>query len=270
MKIRGINYNVDVKSEGQPLVLLHGFTGSSDNWTSILNEITNTSFILIDIIGHGQTEIPEDPARYTTEEAVEDLVTILDDLNIEKANFLGYSMGGRLALSFTATYPNRVNKLILESSSPGIKDTEEREKRKKSDEKLAEKIIEKGIVSFVDYWEDIPLFSTQKRLPEKQKEKIREKRLQNSSIGLANSLIGMGTGVQPSWWDKLPSLKNPILLICGELDQKFCDIANTMHQMFPNTVLKEIKDTGHAIHVEQPRIFGKIVNEFLNSARYGK
>ncbi|WP_299094369.1 2-succinyl-6-hydroxy-2,4-cyclohexadiene-1-carboxylate synthase [uncultured Metabacillus sp.] len=267
MKIRGIEYNVEVKSKGQPLVLLHGFTGSSSNWTSILNEISDTKFILIDIIGHGRTESPEDPARYRTEEAVEDLISILNKLNIEKANFLGYSMGGRLALSFTATYPNRVNKLILESSSPGIKDMDERIKRKISDEKLARSIIKNGMVSFVDYWEDIPLFSTQKRLPKEQRKQIREKRLENSSLGLANSLIGMGTGVQPSWWKMLPSIKNPILLVCGELDQKFCEIANKMNQMFPNSTLNEIKDAGHAIHVEQPRIFGKIVNEFLHSAR---
>jgi 2-succinyl-6-hydroxy-2,4-cyclohexadiene-1-carboxylate synthase len=57
----------------------------------------------------------------------------------------------------------------------------------------------------------------------------------------------------------------PVLLLCGELDQKFCDIAKSMDQLLSKSVVNEINGTGHAIHVEQPRIFGKIVNEFLKS-----
>jgi 2-succinyl-6-hydroxy-2,4-cyclohexadiene-1-carboxylate synthase len=265
MKIRGIQYHVDVQStsEGEPLVLLHGFTGSSQNWKHIIGNLSMFKIILIDIVGHGYTDSPVDPARYRMQEVVEDLLCILDELNIEKANILGYSMGGRLALSFAAVYPNRVNKLILESSSPGLKGAEEREKRKQADERLAAEIVEEGIVQFVEKWENIPLFATQNRLPIDKRNAIREKRLQNSSIGLANSLIGMGTGAQPSLWHRLQDIKVPVLILCGELDKKFCTIAKSMHMLLSQSVVKEINDAGHAIHVEQPRIFGKIVNEFL-------
>ncbi|WP_338789431.1 2-succinyl-6-hydroxy-2,4-cyclohexadiene-1-carboxylate synthase [Metabacillus sp. FJAT-53654] len=265
MKIRGIHYHVDVYSEGEPLVLLHGFTGSSHNWKSVMNDLRNCTFILIDIIGHGNTESPEAPSRYRMEEVVKDLASILDEIKIEKANFLGYSMGGRLALAFAATFPNRVNKLILESSSPGLKFVEEREKRKHEDEKLAGEIVRDGIVKFVERWENIPLFATQKRLPIQQRNSIRQQRLQNSNLGLANSLIGMGTGAQVSLWEELPNIKIPVLLLCGELDKKFCDIAKNMDEHLSISVVKQINDAGHAIHVEQPRIFGKIVNEFLNT-----
>jgi 2-succinyl-6-hydroxy-2,4-cyclohexadiene-1-carboxylate synthase len=266
MKIRGIHYQVNVHSKGEePLVLLHGFTGASSNWKHIVNELSAFKIILIDIIGHGQTDSPQDPSRYRIEEVVEDLVCILDKLTIEKANILGYSMGGRLALSLAAIYPKRVKKLVLESSSPGLELVDEREKRKYADEKLAYEIVKEGIVQFVEKWENIPLFATQKRLPIQQQHEIRQQRLRNSSLGLANSLIGMGTGAQPSWWNVLPNIKVPVLILCGELDKKFCDIAKSMHQHLSNSVVNEINDAGHAIHVEQTRIFGKIVNEFLIS-----
>jgi 2-succinyl-6-hydroxy-2,4-cyclohexadiene-1-carboxylate synthase len=53
--------------------------------------------------------------------------------------------------------------------------------------------------------------------------------------------------------------------LCGELDKKFCDIAKNMDEHLSISVVKQINEAGHAIHVEQPRIFGKIVNEFLNT-----
>ena len=71
-------------------------------------------------------------------------------------------MGGRLALSFAMEYPHKVRKLILESSSPGLKTEAERKKRQIQDEKLAQMILEQGMERFVEYWEDVPLFSSQK------------------------------------------------------------------------------------------------------------
>lgn len=264
MKIRGVDYHVDVVSEeGEPLVLLHGFTGSSQNWNEVIKEFSNYKLIVIDIIGHGQSASPVDPLRYKIEEVVRDLGQILNELNIEKVNLLGYSMGGRLALSFSMIYPTRVTKLILESSSPGLADSNERAKRKEADEKLAAEINSLGLVHFVDKWESLPLFKTQKKLSPSQQNSLRRQRLLNTSLGLANSLIGMGTGAQPSWWDKLQSLNIPVLLLCGEHDKKFCNVAIRMHELLTKSVRKEINGAGHAIHVEQPRIFGKIVNDFL-------
>ncbi|GIW50403.1 MAG: hypothetical protein KatS3mg080_1014 [Anoxybacillus sp.] len=76
-------------------------------------------------------------------------------------------MGGRrLALTFAVLYPQYVQTLILESSSPGLKTEEERMKRREEDERLAQFIEQHGVASFVDRWENIPLFSSLQRLPE--------------------------------------------------------------------------------------------------------
>ena len=153
-----------------------------------------------------------------------DMKQILDLLKIEKVDLLGYSMGGRLALSFAIQYPKCVRKLILESSSPGLKTEEERAKPTDSRWEISDFIQEKGMEKFVEYWENIPLFSSQRSLPIHKQEAIREQRLQNSVIGLCNSLIGMGTGAQPSWWPHLHNLEADTLLVTGDLDQKFCQL----------------------------------------------
>ena len=95
------------------------------------------------------------------------------------------------------------------------------------------------------------------------KESIRQQRLSHSPQGLANSLLGMGTGAQPSWWGKLHQLENDVLLLTGEKDKKFCRIAEKMQKSLKNSSWMVIENSGHAIHVEEPEKFGTIVSEFL-------
>lgn len=74
---------------------------------------------------------------------------------------------------------------------------------------------------FVDYWESIPLFESQKELPDSTRRKIRQGRLMQQSIGLALSLMYMGTGQQTNYWPSLRNIQRPILYIAGEYDTKF-------------------------------------------------
>jgi 2-succinyl-6-hydroxy-2,4-cyclohexadiene-1-carboxylate synthase len=261
--VNGVSYYVEVYGQGEPLLLLHGFTGSVETWKPFVSRWPRWQLVMVDIIGHGLTDSPDDVKRYEIECVAADLDAVLQHLGIKTTNVLGYSMGGRLALTFAILYPHRVKKLILESSSPGLKTVEERIERIKSDEALAMEIERYGVKRFIEKWENIPLFASQKRLPEKVQARIRAERLRNNEKGLANSLRGMGTGRQPSWWKRLPELTMPTLLICGELDEKFCRIASEMAQLIPNSYISKISDSGHAIHVEQTEIFAKIVDEFI-------
>lgn len=261
----GITYHVNVVGEGEPFVLLHGFTGNQGTWNRITEFLDkNFKCVLIDIIGHGKTDCPNDFSRYHIEKVAKDIIHILDVLEVPKAHIAGYSMGGRLALATAIIYPTRFASLVLESSSPGLRTEEERTARRKSDEILANRIEQEGIESFVDFWENIPLFASQKNLMKEKQLEIRNQRLENDSVGLANSLRGMGTGAQDSYWERLTEIKFPTLLICGELDHKYCKIAEDMSLSMQHAKVKKILGAGHAIHVEQPDIFGKIIIEFVS------
>ncbi|MGD7044363.1 2-succinyl-6-hydroxy-2,4-cyclohexadiene-1-carboxylate synthase [Jeotgalibacillus proteolyticus] len=263
--IRGAVYHIEVKGEGKPVLFLHGFTSDSSTWETIINKLSKSAMcIAIDLPGHGKTVMPHnDLSRFSMEEVCRDLEFILEHLNIRAADAVGYSMGGRTALSFAAFYPDKVRKLILESASPGLENTMEREARNKQDDQLAQFILNEGIAAFVDRWENIPLFETQKKLDIEVQQKIRKKRMQNKPEYLAASLQGMGTGRQPSWWGELNKIKHETLLITGEKDRKFCQIAKKMADQMPNAKKMLIPETGHAIHVEQPEKFGTIIEEFL-------
>ncbi|MBO8178667.1 MAG: 2-succinyl-6-hydroxy-2,4-cyclohexadiene-1-carboxylate synthase [Bacillus sp. (in: Bacteria)] len=270
VRVNGVTYHVKVKGEGKPVVLLHGFTGDITSWEDVLPYFPSRyQWILIDILGHGKSDHPEDPARYDIVKVATDIRDLLEKLAYEKVHMIGYSMGGRLALTFAVLFPNWVETLILESASPGLEFPEERKERQLADARLADMILHKGIEFFIDYWERIPLFATQSQLPEDVKEKKRAQRMKNHPVGLANSLLGMGTGSQPSWWDQLTNLHFPVLLLTGKMDMKFCRIAERMVQRLPMAQHEVIEGVGHTIHMEHPEKFGTIVDRFLTIHKGG-
>src|SRR5699024_517542 len=185
---------------GLALVLLHGFTGSSETWRNFIeNWQTKYRVITVDLPGHGKTT---GKSTLSMQEVCHHLLVLFDLLAIEKCHLLGYSMRGRSALSFALWYPRYIEMLIIESASRWLN-------------------AGQGIEAFVDLWENIPLFATQKKLAKEVQAAIKEERLQQSAHGLANSLLYLGTGKQPSWWQDLDQLKRPVCLIVGELDEKF-------------------------------------------------
>ncbi|WP_164216470.1 2-succinyl-6-hydroxy-2,4-cyclohexadiene-1-carboxylate synthase [Virgibacillus sp. YIM 98842] len=254
-------YWYEIYGTGEPLVLLHGFTGSSKTWANFIKDWqSDLQIITVDLPGHGKTDAPDITFM---EEACRDLHQLFSHLNLPSFHLLGYSMGGRTALSYTMIYPEKVSSLILESASPGLAAEKEREERRARDEKLAQRVEGEGVERFVDFWEKIPLFNTQHHLAAEKKAAIRAERLAQQKAGLASSLRFMGTGSQPSWWDRLTEITMPTLLLAGVLDVKFTGINKRMHERLPNSQLKIIEEAGHAIHVEQPVIFGKMVREFI-------
>jgi 2-succinyl-6-hydroxy-2,4-cyclohexadiene-1-carboxylate synthase len=255
--INGVHYHVRVTGTGEPLVLLHGFSGSSENWATITKSLeTCYQLIAPDLLGHGQTDAPLDPARYGIDNAARDLSALCQRLGLDSAHWLGYSMGGRLALYLALTYPQAVRTLTLESASPGLASPEARTERVRSDEALAERSERDGIESFTAYWESIPLFASQSG---DVRAALRPVRLKNNPLGLANSLRGMGTGAQPSLWDRLPELAMPVSLIAGELDTKFAATARQMHAAIPQSNLAIIPGAGHTAHQEQPEVFMRAI-----------
>jgi len=270
MKIsaRGVNYHLQVWNEHstETIVLLHGFTGSVSTWNKVVSTLpTSLKVIAIDLIGHGKTDAPQDSKRYSMEEQIQDLKDIFEQLALSSFTLVGYSMGGRVALSYVCTNPKSVKTLILESASPGLKTETERIARRNADEALAEKIESNGIESFVNSWENISLFESQKRLPTSIQLEIRDERLSQRELGLANSLRGMGTGAQKSYWDDLQRLSIPVYLVTGELDQKFNLIAQEMKTLLQIANHYHVNGVGHAIHVENPEQFATIIKDIIYS-----
>lgn len=261
IEIGATTYSVEITGKGSPVVLLHGFTGSKATWENTAESLQDHfQVITIDLPGHGKT-ITSSPL--TMESFAANLVEIFRYLKLMPVHLVGYSMGGRTALSFAMLYPEWVKSLTLESASPGLKSLTERETRLNNDEILANKIEQEGLESFVRFWEDLPLFNTQKQLPTTVQQAIRKERLAQSSKGLAQSLRFMGTGKQHSWWNELKKIDFPTLLVVGELDEKFVHINKQMQTRINEAQMTVIDNVGHAVHIENPSKFNTAILNFI-------
>lgn len=264
----GNELNIETWGTGQPLVVLHGFTGSAASWQGPLPSLAGQfKVIAIDLLGHGRSSAPADPARYEMAHCLADLLEVFDSLNLDRPALLGYSMGGRVALAFAIERPDRVGQLILESASPGLAAAEEQTTRIASDEVLAQRLERDGLEAFMNYWEALPLFASQASLPAEVRARVRAGRLRNNPVGLAGSLRGLGTGRQPSYWGRLGEVTVPSLIVAGALDAKFTGIATQMAARLHQAQLQIVPEAGHTVHLEQPAIFSRLVVEFLNAKR---
>jgi len=175
--------------------LLHGFTGSTATWVSLMELLApHCEVIEIDIVGHVQSDAPTEVDRYRMDRCSDDRVSVIAALGHERAIWIGYSMGARTVLQIAVRHPRAVDALVLEGVTSGFPDAAESAVRVESDERLAERIREERLEAFVDFWQSIGLWDTQASMPKEKLAVLREQRLQSDPVGLANCLQGMGTG----------------------------------------------------------------------------
>jgi 2-succinyl-6-hydroxy-2,4-cyclohexadiene-1-carboxylate synthase len=216
-----------------------------------------------DLIGHGRSPAPKELGPYQIDAMVEQLHRLVEDQTADRLIVCGYSMGARLALSYVVQYPKQVSSLVLIGGTPGIEDSCEAHERARYDAQLATRIETEGIDAFIHYWENLPIFASQFRLSPEIRRTIRRVRTSQRSQGIANHLRMAGTGSMPSLWKHVPRLSIPTLLITGSYDIKFRDIAEKMEVAFPSAKHESVPDTGHAPHVENPKLVAQYINEFL-------
>ncbi len=262
MKSYQFDYQLIKANPNQPILLfLHGFMGNHHDFQDCISQLSQTfSCLTVDLPGHGNTQVQGDEKAYRMEATATALIELLDQLQISSCDLIGYSMGGRFALYLILHYPQRFRRGILESASPGLRNELERSQRLKTDLNRAKRLETENFDHFLTHWYHQPLFNSLKYHP--KFDQMFHRRRQNNPLELAKSLRNMGTGVQPSLWEKLSELQIPILLMVGENDQKFIAINQEMAQRCPTATLTIIPNCGHNVHLENPQNWVKTVQAF--------
>jgi 2-succinyl-6-hydroxy-2,4-cyclohexadiene-1-carboxylate synthase len=228
-----------VRGSGHRMVFVHGFTQTSNSWQPIAEHFASKFEVaVVDLPGHGDSGAIRADLRRTA-----DLIAATTG----PATYIGYSMGGRVALHLALMFPHIVERLVIIGADPGITDDVERARRRDSDERLADRIVEIGVNSFLDEWSTQPLFAGLV-LDEAE----RADRRRNTAAGLASSLRLCGTGAQVPMWERLIELNMPVLALAGDIDLKFVPIAERIATSVPDGAFSEILGAGHAAHLQQP------------------
>jgi 2-succinyl-6-hydroxy-2,4-cyclohexadiene-1-carboxylate synthase len=248
--------------KGARMVMAHGFTQTGRVWGSLDRDLaTDHQLVLVDLPGHGgSSEVVAD---------LEEGGRLLVDAG-GRGTYLGYSMGARFCLHAAFRRPDLVEALVLISGTAGIEDQAERGRRRVSDEKLADELDPSGPGSrpisvdlFVQRWLAKPMFAGIGPAASGV-----EERLSNTGPGLASSLRSAGTGTQRPLWGSLGDLTMPVLLITGELDEKFTTLGARMAEAIGRSATHAvIPAAGHAPHLEYPDQVAALVRALLSSQR---
>jgi 2-succinyl-6-hydroxy-2,4-cyclohexadiene-1-carboxylate synthase len=238
-----------VEGEGPRIVLVHGFTQTHVSWAPVAADLAaDHEVVSVDAPGHGgSSAIRAD----LTEGAA-----LLADAG-GRATYVGYSMGGRLALRLALDRPDLVECLVLIGATAGIDDARERAARRRADEELAESIERDGVHAFLERWLAQPLFAdlspTSADLAARRT---------NTAAGLASSLRLAGTGtMDPPWWGELASIDAPTLVLAGERDTKFTALGHRLVESIgPNARFQAVDGCGHAAHLERPDAVAELIS----------
>ncbi len=237
-----LHYEVNGPDRGTPIVVVHGFASDYRlNWvgTRWQETLTNAGFRVIglDCRGHGQSDKPHDEASYAVDIMAGDVVRLLDDVEVERAAYLGYSMGGRIGLELVLDHPDRISRAVLGGvGAAGAVDRAEQIAR-------AFRIGEPT---------DDPVAQTFYRFA--------SARPSNDLIALAACISGLRPERNP---ERLARIRIPILIVVGDRDE-IARGASELIELIPSARLFTIAGRDHMSAVPA-REFKKAALDFLTA-----
>ena len=233
-------------------MLLHGFTQTGVSWRPVVERLGDDVAVATpDLPGHGTAG----DVRLDLAETAEAVAAAEG-----RATYVGYSMGGRVALRLALDHPEVVDHLVLVGATAGIDDAAERTARREADEALARRIEADGVAAFLDGWLAQPLFAGLTPEPADL-----AGRRAHPAAGLAASLRLSGTGtMDPPWWDVLADLAVPTTLVAGEHDPRFRALAHRLATAIGgDTTVEVVPGATHACHLQAPEAMAQIIRTHL-------
>lgn len=238
---------------GEPLVLVHGWTGSKESWEHLrptLDERVRT--VAHDHRGHGASTHVNDASGYTFDHLVEDLVGLVDALELAPFHLLGHSMGGIVAMRYALEHPAMVRSLVLMDTGAGPDP---------SGAVVMQPIVElvrtEGLTGYVE--------AARPYVPADGFDTFQRQIMQMDALALTT--FGEELLDYESVLDRLPTLTMPTTVVVGENDIGLRPHADAMHAAIAGSVLEVIPGTAHNPHLEDPAAWLAAVERHLDRAR---
>ena len=223
--------------EGFPLVLVHGFTGSSLDWADVVEPLAKARRVItLDHRGHGESPNTGDAATYTFDQLVADLSALLDRLELDRFDLLGHSMGGIVAMRYALQHPERVRSLVLMDTAAGAM-------------ARATDFMRSGIElvraqGTGALFEVIQGFLGTGERADVLRERQRTKLEQMDPVAFTE--LGEELLTYPSVLDRLATLAIPTTVVVGENDTGLRPAADALAATIPGAVLVVIPDAAHS------------------------
>jgi len=237
----------------ETVTCLHGFSQRGDSWLELTSLVPgDLRWLIPDLVA-------------TTRDAAEaDILDLWEGQGVSRSHLVGYSAGGRLALSFATRHPERLLTLTAIGAHAGLEGTA-RLDRLRADEALARRIEREGIDWFADHWASQPILaSLAARRPDLQDPLDAARRAQDPRR-LAAALRGLGPAAGEPFWDRLSSVQVPALLIAGAEDLRYVEHARRLARLIPSSSVEVVPESGHATHLENPAAVAALLAAHLST-----
>jgi pimeloyl-ACP methyl ester carboxylesterase len=262
VNINGMNLNYEITGHGPAVVFLHGGNGRAQDWANQFPVLApDYTAIALDIRGHGKSEGPKTEAEYSIPLIADDVLELLNLLGFAKCCLAGHSFGGFVALQFAVTHQDRLAGLVPVDTSSGPYGGGNT-KTGELTQKLVEIAISQGMEAVFEYDaahnpERIEKFKQHPELigPARQ-----------TMLAMSVNAYIWGSRMVAKWQPvtpRLPEIKVPTMIFCGEEDKRFETAVKTLEQKIPGAVLTTVKGVGHSPHQDAPDIFNKELLKFL-------
>ncbi|MCZ7528091.1 MAG: alpha/beta fold hydrolase [Acidimicrobiia bacterium] len=248
------------------LLLVHGFGGAKEDFGDHLEALARTHRVVtFDHRGHGQSGAPADPASYTLDRLVDDVLAVADALGINAFRLLGHSMGGMVARRLVLAHPDRVEALVLMGTGPGAVPDLDR-----AGVEIAGVVaLDQGmgaLKALLD--EHAPLESPAGRRLREERPGYQEfadrKLLAMAPVAWATLILEIQD--QPDQLADLVRVTCPTLVVVGEQDGAFLGPSRAMADRIPGASLVVVPDAGHSPQFENPSVWWEAVDGFLHRA----
>ncbi len=268
ISINGVEIFYQEKGVGAPVILLHEFADDFRSWESLTERLCNDyKVISINNRGYPPSEIPEHQDDYSQEILVNDLHTFMNEMSIEKAHIGGLSMGGGTTLVFGLKYPERTSSMIIAGAGSGSNPSEG---FVEMIEFYSSKLISDGMQALDSYIRG----ETRTQLIRKDArafERFRSRLLDHSNLGSALTFQGVQKNRKSvyDYEDEIKKCQIPVLILVGDEDSPCIEPALFMKENFPKSGLVTFPQSGHAINIEEPSLFNRVIENFLTKVDQG-
>jgi 2-succinyl-6-hydroxy-2,4-cyclohexadiene-1-carboxylate synthase len=232
---------------------LHGFSQRGRSWAE-----------LAELVGGPYLWLTPDLTAASLEEAVSEVLGLWAREGVERSHLVGYSQGGRVALYLACTEPDRLVTLTVIGAHAGLPEPD-RSARRQDELALAAKIESEGVDWFAEHWAARPLFRGLSRRPAAFLARLDADRRSNDAGRLAAILRGLGAGATPPFWERLPAIRAPTLVLAGAEDARYVEFAGKLVRAIPRSRMAVIPEAGHAAHLEQPELTARLLSDHLSS-----
>lgn len=230
------------------LFCLHGFLGSSKDWSAVYPQTWRSSFE-VDLFKTPVEDTLGSLGRWVNKQA----------LSRKRSQiFVGYSLGARIGLSALTQAPQAWRAAVLISGHPGLKTDEEKTQRIQSDQLWAQRFLHENWQSVLSDWNSQGVFLTEESHPKRLEETF-------SRESLAKILVGCSLGKQQNFREDLKSFNLPILWLVGAKDTKFVALAEELRGTNPKLNVEVVPGAGHRLIFEKPDLVREISQEFLKT-----